>query len=105
MATITGAAGADKLFGTDGDDMLQGLAGDDQLTGGKGADFLDGGIGIDTAHYDHASAGVGVNLVGEGFFGEADHDSFSGVENVTGLAFNDNLFGDSGANRLSGGAG
>jgi Ca2+-binding RTX toxin-like protein len=105
MVTKLGTAGNDVLTGTDGDDTLQGLAGDDQLTGGKGADFLDGGIGIDTAHYDHASAGVGVNLVGEGFFGEADHDTFSGVENVTGSAFNDNLFGDSGANRLSGGAG
>src|SRR4051812_33988049 len=93
MVTKLGTAGNDVLTGTDGDDTLQGLAGDDQLTGGKGADFLDGGTGIDTAHYDHASAGVGVNLVGEGFLGEADHDAFSGVENVTGSAFADSIRG------------
>jgi len=105
MLPITGTSGNDILTGTDGNDTLQGLAGNDQLTGGKGADFLDGGIGIDTAHYDHAASAVGINLVGEGFLGEADHDTFSGVENVIGSAFNDNLFGDAGANRLSGGSG
>src|SRR4051812_10279818 len=105
MVTKLGTAGNDVLTGTSGDDTLQGLAGDDQLTGGQGADHLDGGTGIDTARYDHAASAVGINLVGEGFLGEADHDTFSGIENVIGSAFNDNLFGDASANRLSGGAG
>src|SRR3954468_20540958 len=98
MVTKIGTAGPDELVGTDGNDTLQGLGGDDQLTGGKGADVLDGGDGIDTVRFDLAAQGIGVNLAGGGFAGEADDDSYTRIENAVGSAFNDQVFGDNGAN-------
>jgi Ca2+-binding RTX toxin-like protein len=113
--TITGATGNDTLSGGDGDDVLIGLAGNDVLDGGNGDDVLRGGTGddtliggdgIDTASYSDAAAGVTVNLglVGAQATGMGS-DSLSGIENVTGSAFNDVLTGDAGANQLDGGAG
>ncbi|HZF96445.1 MAG TPA: M10 family metallopeptidase C-terminal domain-containing protein [Allosphingosinicella sp.] len=113
--TITGATGNDMLSGGDGNDVLVGLAGndvldggngDDVLRGGAGDDTLVGGAGNDTASYSDAAAGVTVNL---GLTGAqatgAGNDSLSGIENLTGSAFDDALTGDAGANRLDGGAG
>ncbi|HEX8622867.1 MAG TPA: M10 family metallopeptidase C-terminal domain-containing protein [Allosphingosinicella sp.] len=113
--TLTGAIKNDTLSGGDGNDVLVGLAGDDTLDGGNGNDLLlggtgddtlTGGDGVDTASYSDATAGVTVNL---GLTGAqatgAGSDSLSGIENLTGSAFNDVLTGDSGANLIGGGAG
>ncbi|MFL6857654.1 MAG: M10 family metallopeptidase C-terminal domain-containing protein, partial [Allosphingosinicella sp.] len=113
--TLTGATKADTLSGNDGNDVLIGLAGndtlnggngDDVLLGGTGDDILIGGAGTDTASYSDAAAGVTVNL---GLAGAqatgAGSDTLSGIENLTGSAFNDVLTGDSGANQIAGGAG
>ena len=111
--TITGATGNDVLSGGDGNDVLIGLAGndtldggngDDVLRGGTGNDTLIGGAGTDTANYSDATAGVTVNLSLAGAQNTvgAGTDTLSGIENLTGSAFNDTLTGDSGANRLDG---
>jgi Ca2+-binding RTX toxin-like protein len=113
--TITGAIHNDILSGGDGNDVLVGLAGNDTLDGGNGNDTLlggtgddtlTGGDGVDTASYSDAVAGVAVNL---GLAGAqatgAGSDTLSGIENLTGSAFNDTLTGDSGANAIDGGAG
>ena len=96
--TITGGAGADTLNGGDGNDIL---------IGGAGADVLNGGNGVDTASYSTASAGVDARLTGNSlnFGGDARGDTYSGVENLTGSAFQDNLLGDNLTNTLNGGAG
>ena len=61
-----------------------------------------GGTGIDTVSYEHATAGVTVNLVitTAQTTGGAGRDMPSGFENVTGSAFNNTLTGTSGANTI-----
>jgi Ca2+-binding RTX toxin-like protein len=111
-----GTSGNDNLVGTDGSNSLSGLAGndtlsggggDDTLSGGLGTNVIDGGSGADTVTYDGASYGVNVDLTIK--TGQAVtsgiKDTITNVENVTGTAYNDGLFGDAGANVLKGGAG
>ena len=89
-----------------GNDTLDGGVGNDTLIGGTGADTLIGGSGIDTADYSSSANGVTVNLatnVNTG--GDAQGDSLTGIENVTGSNYNDTLTGDGNDNTLSGGAG
>lgn len=114
--TITGAIKNDTLNGADGNDVLIGLAGNDTLDGGNGNDTLlggtgddalTGGAGVDTASYSDAAAAVTVSLAvaGAQATGGGGSDTLSGIENLTGSAFNDVLTGDSGANLIAGGAG
>jgi serralysin len=95
---MTGAAGADTLNGGDGDDIL---------SGGAGVDVLTGGSGIDTVDYSAASAGMRAQLNTNASTNDGDGggDTFSGIENLTGSAFNDILIGDGNANVLRGGTG
>ncbi|CAN0567952.1 unnamed protein product, partial [Ectocarpus sp. 12 AP-2014] len=93
-------------IGTGSNDTLNGGEGDDILIGGAGADVLDGGNDTDTVDYSDSNAGVTVDLgAGTGTGGDAEGDTLSNNENVTGSAFGDVLTGDSGANTLQGGAG
>jgi len=90
----------------DAGNYLSGGAGNDFLVGADGNDTLVGGSGTDTADYSASASAVTVNLatnVNTG--GDAAGDSLSGIENVTGSAFNDTLTGDANANVLIGGAG
>ncbi|MFO1144432.1 MAG: calcium-binding protein [Amaricoccus sp.] len=93
--TIAGSAGADTLDGGDGNDVL---------IGGAGADRLVGGAGTDTASYATASGRVWAILTGSPSSqgGEAAGDTYVGVENLAGSAFDDVLQGDGLANALSG---
>ena len=82
--------GNDLLFGGDGDDILDGSFDNDTLEGGAGADTIMGSFGIDTASYASSNAGVFVNLMtGVAGGGHARGDVLSGIENLTGSAFND----------------
>ena len=105
-STINGTAGDDTLTGTAGDDTINGLAGNDTLIGLAGADSLDGGIGTDTASYSGSGAGVTANLTtGTGTGGDAQGDTLTAIENLTGSAFADVLTGDANANTLDGAGG
>lgn len=112
----TGGDGNDTLMGNDaanilagglGVDALSGALGDDTLIGGGGADTLNGGDGSDTADYASAAAGVSARLsIGRVLNdGSGAVDVLTGIENVTGSAFADTLFGDGSANVLLGGGG
>ncbi|MCG8564040.1 MAG: hypothetical protein MI747_03060, partial [Desulfobacterales bacterium] len=83
--------------------------GDDILVGGDGADTLSGGAGSDTILFagDAAtSQGVTIDLLtGLGRGADAQGDTYTGIENVVGTAFDDTLTGDNTGNRLEGGAG
>ena len=106
IENLTGSAFNDVLTGDAGANILNGGKGDDTLVGGAGADTLIGGDGNDTADYATSAAGVQVNLAtGLGHGGDAEGDKLSGIENITGSAFNDTLIGDAGANILHAGAG
>ena len=81
------------------------------LEGGPGNDTLNGNGGIDTVSYEHASAGVTVDLASGTAHGTAPGDvanvgtdTVSNFEAVRGSAFNDTLTG-SGTSLLEGGAG
>jgi Ca2+-binding RTX toxin-like protein len=112
---IIGGSAADSLLGGDGNDRLDGggsvdtLAGDggnDTLTGGAAADVLQGGSGNDTADYSTATQGVTVNLAtGVATGGDAQNDTFSSIENLTGGSGADLLTGDGLGNILTGGDG
>ncbi|MGK9237113.1 calcium-binding protein, partial [Inquilinus limosus] len=87
-------------------DVLIGNAAANRLVGGAGADVLDGGAGNDTVSYTGSVQGVIVDLeAGRGAFGDAEGDTYQGIENAEGSAHDDVLNGDEGANQLRGGAG
>ncbi|HVY57261.1 MAG TPA: calcium-binding protein [Xanthobacteraceae bacterium] len=103
---LSGDAGGDVLTGGSGNDHIWGGDGNDTLIGGPGADAMSGGAGIDTADYGKSGVAVTVNLAtGTATGGDAEHDTLSSIENLTGSTFNDKLLGNTGANHLVGGAG
>ena len=103
---LDGLDGNDTLDGAGGNDLLDGGANDDVLRGGAGADVLTGNTGLDTATYTESSAGVVVNLVSSvGSGGNAQGDTLSGIENLTGSFFGDTLVANGVANVLNGSAG
>jgi len=104
--TLWGSSGNNTLDGGYGHDTLDGRDGNDTLIGGWGSDRLNGGTGSDWASYAGAAAAVRVELAtGEGFLGDAQGDSYTGIENVRGGNGDDILRGDANANTLAGGAG
>ena len=106
IENLTGSAFNDMLTGDAGANVLNGGKGDDILIGGAGADTLIGGDGTDTADYSASSAGVQVSLAtGTGHGGDAEGDTLTSTENLTGSAFNDTLTGDANNNVISSGAG
>lgn len=103
---LLGSAYNDTLTGDSGNNTLDGGAGDDTLTGGIGVDVLIGGTGNNTASYTGAGSAVTASLTtSTGTQGEANGDTFSSIQNLTGSAYNDTLAGDSNANILNGGLG
>jgi Ca2+-binding RTX toxin-like protein len=106
MVTKVGGAGNDTLTGSNEVDTLKGLGGNDTPIGGKAGDLLIGGSGLDTIRYASSGDAVQINLLFHTETGgDAAGDSFRKVENVTGSAFGDTLFGDSNGNVLRGGTG
>ncbi len=104
--TLTGNSANNTLLGNGGNDSLNGGKGDDILRGGTGADVLIGGVGFDTADYSDATGAVSVGLWNNSASGNvAAGDTFSGIEALSGGAYNDSLSGDSGNNTLIGNGG
>src|SRR5262249_44711060 len=97
--------GVDIINGGGGNDTLSGLGGNDIIQGGAGADAMNGGAGIDTLSYANSAAGVQVALNASANGGDAARDTVSNFENLTGSAFDDQLFGDNNKNVISAGGG
>ncbi len=112
----------DDLDGGDGDDLLIGAHGVDTMKGGAGDDWLRGGTnnnqyagqgGTDTASFSPATPnddipnpqGVTVSLPGGFALGSVGPDALSGIENVVGSAFNDDITGDDNSNVIDAGPG
>ncbi len=115
MTTIGDGGGVDELMniqnatGSDSDDTLIGDENDNVLNGGAGNDTLNGGEGNDTADFSHADGPVDIDLKsGEATYevdGETFTDTLISIEGITGTDSDDDLVGDSGDNKLDGGAG
>jgi VCBS repeat-containing protein len=116
--TLTGGAGDDTLYGDSGNDyltgdnginFLYGGSGDDTFYGGAGTDTFDGGApnsDSDTVSYANVGAGTDITAsLDSGSGGIAGEDSYSAIENLTGGAGEDTLYGDNNDNTLIGGAG
>jgi Ca2+-binding RTX toxin-like protein len=103
IEAIYGSSFGDTLIGSGNFDALSGEGGSDVLRGGAGADHLDGGTATDTASYYTGSVGVDVNLAtGIGQLGEAEGDTLSSIENLSGSQGHDELVGNVDANTLQG---
>jgi Ca2+-binding RTX toxin-like protein len=103
IENLTGSFFADTLTGDANANVLDGGSGADQLMGGGAGDTLIGGSGTDTALYTDSDVGVTINLIsGLGFDGTAEGDTLSGIENVTGSLYEDDLTGDANVNVLFG---
>ena len=103
--TLTGKANINAT-GNALDNVLIGNSGNNVLIGGAGADTLDGGGGTDTASYASSPTGVTVSLMtGTGSGGDAQGDTLSNIENLTGSNFDDTLEGNCRNNKLVGGLG
>ncbi|MGE4314273.1 MAG: glycine-rich domain-containing protein [Pseudobdellovibrionaceae bacterium] len=117
MATITGDAGNNKLYGTDLADTINGLDGNDKIlakdgndivNGGNGADYIDGGAGSDTLNGDAGNDVIYAGLGNDTVHGGANDDRLFGQDGddyVYGDDGNDYIHGGSGADHLYGGLG
>ncbi len=104
----------DVFHGTFLDDEFEGGSGNDVMWGSIGADTFFGGAGSDTVNYSNQGTpastgrnwGVNVDLEdGVGYFGLAEGDRYSSVENVIGTAFNDTVVGNGAKNKILAGDG
>ena len=103
---LYGTSSADEIYGFEGDDTLNGGSGNDILVGGSGADVLNGGTGYDTVDYSTSTAAVDIDLIsGVGSGGDAEGDSYTGIEYAVGSAYDDTLSSNTNGGRLTGGAG
>lgn len=91
---IEGAGGDDQLFGYGGEDILDGGAGDDLIFGGDGDDQLIGSAGVDVFYGDAGvdtvyyfpigqATSLTVDLAGAGTNGDAQGDTYHGVEGAS----------------------
>ncbi len=96
-------SGIEAALGSAFDDTLTGDTGDNFFLGMGGGDTIDGGDGVDLANYFYSPAAVTVNLnTGVSKGGDAAGDVLTGIENLSGSAFDDTLTGDANPNSLSG---
>jgi Ca2+-binding RTX toxin-like protein len=100
---LTGLEDADILKGAGGADTLYGDSGNDTLKGGGGADVLNGGSGTDTAAYNESSEAVFISLITDtAAWGDAEGDELNSIENLTGSAYADQLWGNDSVNVIRG---
>ncbi|MCC7183407.1 MAG: calcium-binding protein, partial [Rhodocyclaceae bacterium] len=103
---LIGSYQNDSLYGVGGDDIIHGGDGGDWIVGGAGADQLNGGAGLDWAVYSGAGQAVSINLaLNTASGGDAQGDTFSGIEMLYGSSHADTLIGDATGNTLYGGGG
>ncbi len=114
--TLYGGDGHDTLIGGNGDDSLYGEAGHDTLIGGAGSDTMVGGDGNDVYIVDSSgdtvteAAGEGTDLVYTTLASytlgadleNLDYNSLTGNFAGTGNALDNDIFGGSGNDTLSG---
>lgn len=92
-----------NFVGNEFGQTIVGNNGDNRLDGAGGADALIGNGGVDTATYENAAADVRVDLLNLGFnTNDAEGDTYSSIENLTGTFTGDILRADNGDNIIRG---
>jgi len=109
---IQGQGGNDTIVALGGDDTLEGNDGDDSLLGGGGIDTYFGGAGFDIVSYETSTSAViasletGTTQLWEYYNGTYGYtEIMTGIEGLTGSAFDDRLTGNTSVNRIEGGRG
>ncbi|MFC3181955.1 calcium-binding protein [Cypionkella sinensis] len=102
---LDGGSGNDSLVGGAGNDSLTGGLGDDRLQNDAGNDTLDGGGGNDTAVFVGSAAATVSLALGTAQVTGYGTDTLRYIENLLTGSGNDDLTGNSNANRLQSGAG
>jgi Ca2+-binding RTX toxin-like protein len=98
---IIGSDAGDSINGGSNNDTLSGGLGQDSLEGGTGCDVIDGGGNdqtlrqLDVAVYENESQAINANLVTGRVTSGGNTDTLTGIEGVSGTAFNDTFLGDS----------
>jgi Ca2+-binding RTX toxin-like protein len=115
IQNLTGSAYNDHLIGDShvniliggfGNDILEGMGGGDRFYGGTFDGTSHSIAGNDTVSYEHASGPVTASLdSSHSNSGAAAGDIYYDIQNLTGSAYNDTLYGDANDNILMGGAG
>ncbi|MGD9919280.1 MAG: beta strand repeat-containing protein [Paenirhodobacter sp.] len=92
--------GSEAINGTGNarDNLIIGNLGNNVLEGLGGNDTLNGGYGNDTASFEHAASGVNASLYTGIATLSGETDTLINIENLTGSAFADSLYGDTGDN-------
>lgn len=117
---ITGSSGNNYLNGGLGNDTLIGGAGNDILTDSSGNNTFVGGAGNDTINgtgatsswldysLDGITEGAATNLnttINQAISTNRGNDIITGINNITGSAYNDIFYGNSSINTINGGSG
>ncbi|MBV5340237.1 MAG: hypothetical protein J0665_11885 [Deltaproteobacteria bacterium] len=113
IESLEGSNFNDNLLGNSGNNIISGGSGDDILEGLGGEDSLNGGLGNNTASYEHSletttGSGIGVTVSltsNSGLGADAEGDTFTLIQNLTGSIYNDTLTGDANTNIIYGGTG
>jgi Ca2+-binding RTX toxin-like protein len=106
IENLSGSKYDDELYGDGHANVLWASEGNDVINGGGGGDQINGGDGIDTVSYEGSPEGVTIFLTdGTGWGGDAHDDRLDNIENLTGSAYADTLYGNDGDNALNGLAG
>lgn len=106
IENIVGSKFNDVIVGNDQENTLSGGEGDDLFEGLGGADIFRGNSGIDTVTYVQSTEGISINLEkNTALYGDAQGDTFFGIENIVGSSENDSIVGGKQDNVLSGGTG
>ena len=111
ISNIVGTAWDDRLYGTSGNNVLTPGAGNDIVYGEGGSDTIDysslsGGVYVDLASGTSSKAAAGQSLWnGIGAVTIVGADLFFGISNAKGTNYDDRLYGTSGNNVFTPGAG
>lgn len=109
IQNVTGSAFGDRLYGDDASNVLAPGSGNDIVYGLGGMDTVSyaaaaGAVFVDLAAFQSYETAITTGTIVSGD-GALSADFLYGVENATGSAFGDRLYGDGAANVLSGLAG
>ncbi len=109
IENVIGSAFGDRIYGTNADNVIVGGAGSDIIYAEGGVDTADYGSNAGAVYVDISASYAIESALTTGTINAATAqtslDYLYSIENITGSAFGDRLYGTSGINIINGGAG